>query len=134
MATVPTITTNTSPVTIQAYGNTTVTYSQILSQLGSYMFKVNKLSIVATNIQDLYIPFTIQNVDADGTTSQNVIAILPSQYQRITQVDADLFTEDIVFNSRTFLNFTMNPNSSITLLFDTQQWSSTELLDNKSKL
>ena len=128
MATVPTIVNNTSPVTIQAYGNTTVTYNQILSQLGTYNFKVNKLSLIATNVSDLYIPLAIQTIDADGTISNYIVAITPSQYQFVTQVDTDLSSEKIIFDSRTFLNFTVNPNSSLTLLFDTTQWSNTGLL------
>lgn len=128
MATVPTITTNTSPVTIEAYGNTTVTYNQILSQLGSYNFKVNKLSLIASKVQDLYVPISVQTIDADGTISQNVITIIPSQYQYVTQVDTDLSTDKIIFDSRTFLNFTVNPNSTLTLLFDTTQWSNTGLI------
>ena len=134
MATVPTIVNNTSPVTIQAYGNTTVTYNQILSQLGTYNFKVNKLSLIATNVADLYVPLAIQTIDADGTISNYIVAITPSQYQFVTQVDTDLSNEKIIFDSRTFLNFTVNPNSSLTLLFDTTQWSNTGLLDNTSKI
>jgi hypothetical protein len=128
LATVPTITTNTSPVTIQAYGNTSVTYNQILSQLGSYNFKVNKLSLIANSAANLYLPITILKIDADGNSSQFVYTITPNQYQFVTQVDIDLKGEDINLDSRTFLNFNVQPNSGLTLLFDTTQWSSTGLL------
>ena len=128
MATVPTITTNTSPVTIQSSGSTAVTYNQILSQLGTYNFKVNKLSLIATKVSDLYVNLSVQRIDANGNVTNVNVPIIPSQYQRITQVDSDLSSDKIVFDSRTFLNFTVTPNSSLTLLFDTTQWSNTGLL------
>ena len=134
MATVPTIVTGTSPVTIQAYGNQTVTYNQILSQLGTYNFKVNKISVISSNYANLYIPLIFQKTDSSGNINEYVVNVLPSQYQRVTQVDLDVSKYGIIFDSQTFLNLTVNPSSSLTMLFDTTQWSNTGLLDNTSKL
>ena len=99
MATVPTIVTGTSPVTIQAYGNQTVTYNQILSQLGTYNFKVNKISVISSNYANLYIPLTFQKTDSSGNVNNYVVNVLPSQYQRVTQVDLDVSKYGIIFLS-----------------------------------
>ena len=132
MATVPTITISTSPVTIQSsYGNGSVTYPQILQQLGSYNFKINKLTIIANNFADIQVPIIFQKVDANGNTTSKPVVIVPSIYQFVTQVDFDLSNEGLIFDSSTFMNVNINPNASLTYLFDTEQQTNTSLINSK---
>lgn len=132
MATIPTITTSTSPVTIQSsYGSGSVTYPQILQQLGSYNFKINKLTIIANNFADIQVPIIFQKVDANGNTISKPTVIVPSIYQAVTQVDVDLSNEGLVFDAQTFMNVNVNPNASLTYLFDTEQESNTNLIHSK---
>lgn len=132
MATVPTITTSTSPVTIQSsYGSGAVTYPQILQQLGSYNFKINKLTIIANNFNDIQVPIIFQNVNANGQITSKPVVIVPSIYQAVTQVDFDLSNEGLIFDSSTFMNVNINPNSSLTYLFDTEQQTNTSLINSK---
>ena len=131
MATTPTITTSTSPVTIQSSygGGGVVTYPQILSQLGSYSFKVNKLTIIAQNFTDLQVPITFQKVNANGQSTFHPVVIVPSIYQAVTQVEVNLQKDDFVFDAQTFMNVNINPNASLTYLFDTEQFSNTGLMN-----
>ena len=132
MATIPTITTSTSPVTIQSsYGSGSVTYPQILQQLGSYNFKINKLTIIANNFADIQVPIIFQKVNANGQTVSRPTVIVPSIYQAVTQVDVDLSNEGLVFDAQTFMNVNVNPNASLTYLFDTEQESNTNLIHSK---
>jgi hypothetical protein len=124
MAVVPTIITNTSPVVIQSYGAGSLTYNEIVNDLGNFVYKVNSIKLVAKNFNDLYIPMNIQNISADGTKSNFAITNIPDISQRVPMIQANLQDNEIVLNSRTFINFVLQPYSSFTFILDTNSYPS----------
>ena len=131
MASVPTIVTGTSPVSIQGFANTGVTYNQIVNQLGAYNFKVHAIDVIANSIASLVsvlTGFSFRKTDADGSLEKESSFTLPSQYQIVNQVNIDFNDKDVVLNSRTFLNMTIGANQAINLYFYTTQYANTDLL------
>jgi len=131
LASVPTIVTGTSPVTISGFSSTGVTYNQVVNQLGTYNFKVHSIDIIANNVANLIsmlTTFAFQITDADGTFDQDSSFTLPSQYQIVNQVNMDYGDKDIVLNSRTFLNAYIPPSAAINIYIHTTQFSNTDLM------
>ncbi len=124
MAVVPTIITSTSPVVIESYGAGGITYNEIVNDLGNFVYKVNSIKLVAKNFNDLYIPMNIQNISADGTKSNFAISNIPDISQRVPMIQANLQDNEIVLNSRTFINFVLQPYSSFTFILDTNSYPS----------
>lgn len=128
MATVPTISTNVYPVTIQSSGNQALSYPDILAGLGNFNYKLNRLLIVSDAINNAQANISFQKVDANGTSSVFPITVVANLFQSVPQVNIDLQDEGIVFNGQMFLNTTINPNTSVSYFMYMQENSVTSLL------
>ena len=117
MAAYPTITVNANAVSITT-NSPNLTYTQLVSTLNYSVYQVNNLYLQANNIEQVSQIYNVQHLQPNGQVITNPLTpfVNPQQFQPVLNLN---LPEHLVIDNLTTIQFTILPNSSIEMTFDT---------------
>lgn len=100
-------------------GTSGVTYPQIVNSLLSTQYRVKQIYIYASSLSQLSNTFTFMKQNPDGTASSIPDSVLPNPNQIQNSYYWDFGDGEFILDNNTMLNFQLNPNASMQLIYYT---------------
>ncbi len=103
-------------------------YSSIINSMGSFVYGVKEMYLKANFNSQILQSYQFSRYDVNGTLQSyvDVPAIDPYQYQ--SSLFLKLAKENVFFDGRTSLDFTLLPNETLYIIFYTLQLANRDLV------
>ena len=105
----PVITTSSIPMVSITSDN--VTYQQILSSLGTFVYGVEFIYLAAETFSQISVPFNYLHFDSNGNQIQTYLSFDVDPYQKLPSKYYNTNSTEIVLDGFSALTFDLEPNS-----------------------
>jgi hypothetical protein len=117
---IPTITTFVNGVVTVASTDST-SYSSILNSMGSFVYGIREMYLKANSNEQILKSYQFNKYDVNGTLESYVDIPTIDPYQFQPSLFLKLAKDNVVFDGRTNLDFTLNPSETLFIIFYTTQ-------------
>ena len=124
---IPTITTYVNGV-VTVTSNDNTPYNSIINSMGSFYYGVGEIYIKANDNSQILQSYQFNRYDVNGTLESFVDIPTIDPYQFQSSLFLKLVRDNVFFDGRTNLDFTLLPSETLYIIFYTSQLANRDLV------